>query len=125
MSRQYNLDPSIPVSSDNLADSTHNTESNHASQRQRQGISISGSNVNDDIALNRIDDEQAYEKAVVQQISVIRHDLILASVIPFLALLSIGGSPGLFTIAFGCIGCYILDLLETVEVSIFILDALK
>lgn len=58
-----------------------------------------------------------FDRAMRLQAERVRRDLTYASTIPFLLLVSIAGAPGLFTLSFGGITAYILDLLEAVEVS--------
>jgi len=59
-------------------------------------------------------------EAVVQnQISRIRNELVCAVTLPFLALLGIGSSPTLYALAFGSVASYVMDLLESLEVSLF------
>lgn len=57
------------------------------------------------------------EKFVKDQIKKLRTELIWLISLPFLFLLSFGGDPAVFTFGFGSVVCYILDLLEAVEVS--------
>jgi hypothetical protein len=56
------------------------------------------------------------EQKLRSQISGLRRDLMLAVSIPFLLLLWVSGTGGLFCLTFGGLVCYVLDLVESVEV---------
>jgi hypothetical protein len=58
-----------------------------------------------------------FDRLMKLQADQIRRDLTYASILPAIVLISISGNPGLFTLCFGGIATYILDLLESVEVS--------
>lgn len=58
------------------------------------------------------------ESFVKGQIRRLRNDLALLMSIPFLFALSFGGNSAIFVFAFGGIACYILDILESVEVRL-------
>jgi hypothetical protein len=61
------------------------------------------------------DNPQQYVK---QQIGRLRNELLLLISVPFLFLISFAGNGAVYCLAFGGIACYVLDILESVEVSI-------
>lgn len=65
---------------------------------------------------NKMEEE---EKKLQIQISSLRRDLMIAISVPFILLLWISGTGGLFCLTFGGLVCYVLDLVESVEVSDF------
>lgn len=59
-----------------------------------------------------------YDRIMHTQASQIRSDLSYACVVPAILLISMGGKPGLLCLSFGGVATYLLDLLESVEVSV-------
>lgn len=57
------------------------------------------------------------EQFIRKQIKNLRNELSLLISIPFLLLVGYGGRPAILTLAFGSLACYILDVLEAIEVS--------
>lgn len=67
--------------------------------------------------LGKTEELDDFDRAMRLQAVRVRRDLTYAATIPFLLLVSIAGAPGLFTLSFGGITAYILDLLEAAEVN--------
>lgn len=59
----------------------------------------------------------SYEKMMQAQMAFLRTDLMLAIALPFTLLLYVSGIAGLFSLTFGGMLCYLLDLIGSVEVS--------
>lgn len=64
-----------------------------------------------------VHDTLEYDQLMQLQANQLRRDLTYACAVPMLLLVSIGGKPALLTLSFGGVATYLLDLLESVEVS--------
>lgn len=60
--------------------------------------------------------DMSAEMFMKEQVRQIRNELNILVVVPFLLLLTYGGRASIFVLAFGSIACYILDILESIEV---------